>query len=118
MFAALLLLAVGVGEAPAQTGKPPRVTEIGVGGCEVTPVGLIHGLMKLKLGGAFTEVDLRATRGRLLWLTALGIGTSVSVGDDDEMSGGKSILVVVNETPMTYVLLAVPNAFLSRLSGR
>jgi hypothetical protein len=118
MFEALLLLAMGVGEAPVQMGKPPRVTRIGVGGCEVTPLGLIHGLMKLKLGDLYTDADLHATRQRLLCLTALGIGTSVSVADSDEMNGGKTIEVVVNETPMTYILLAVPNAILSHLSGR
>jgi outer membrane protein assembly factor BamA len=115
---ALLLVAVGIGEAPAQIKEPARVGQIFILGNKVTPQGFILDRLELYPGQVLTDADLCAARRRLLRLTVLGIGSSVSVSDDPTASAYKDVCVQVNEAPIAYLLIGVPNALLDRLYRR
>jgi outer membrane protein assembly factor BamA len=112
---ALLLVALGVGEAPVQIKEPARVGQIVIVGNEVTPQGLIIDRIPLFPGQMFTAADLRAAQQRLQWLTLLGVEPSVSVAQEDG-TAFKDITVNVKETPLTYLLVGVPNFVLAVLN--
>jgi hypothetical protein len=115
---ALLLVALGVGEASVPAKEPVRVGQIFIIGNKVTPQSVYLDRLELYAGQVLTETDLRAARWRLLWLSVLGIGSSVCVLDDPADSKYKDVCVQVNETPITYLLIGVPNALLGGLYGR
>jgi outer membrane protein assembly factor BamA len=114
MLTALLVVMVGAGEAPARVETPARVGMIIIIGNEVTHQGIILDNLPLYPGQVLDRASLLAAERSLRWLAFLGVGASVSVLKDGT-SEYKDILVQVHETPLTYLLVGVPQLLRSRL---
>jgi len=121
MFQGLLVVVAGLlapGEAPA---PPARVGQIFIVGNKVTPGVIIvdREFPSLSPGQILSFVNLCAARRNLSWLHLVGVGSTVEVLDPDGQSEFKDIVVKVQEIPvLTYLLVGLPDAIVSRLFGR
>jgi hypothetical protein len=100
-------------EVPAPVEKPPaRVGQIFIIGNEVTPQDVILGQLQLYSAQVLTSADLRSAERRLIWLSLLGVGASVTALDDGE-SEYKDIQVTVKETALTHLIFRVRHTILA-----
>jgi hypothetical protein len=108
LFEALLTIAVLAADLGPAEEQLSVVGDVIIVGNEVTQQSLILDSIKLYPGTVLTDADLDSASLRLKWLSVFGVGTSVSILGGQRPH--KDILILVRETPMTYVLQGLPDA--------